>query len=71
MHTAPTLDRAAVTRRNGRPTAPPRLRVAREGRDVLLTDATPSGALTWSSVLSLPPAIDRPVPQLAAAATRA
>jgi iron complex transport system substrate-binding protein len=45
----------------------PRLRAAREGRDVLVTDQTLSGALTWSTVLSIPFAIDRLVPQLAAA----
>ena len=45
----------------------PRLRAAREGRDVLVTDQTLSGALTWSTVLSIPLAIDRLVPQLAAA----
>lgn len=45
-----------------------RLRVTREGRDVFLADPTLSGALTWSTVPSLPLAIDRLVPQLAAAA---
>lgn len=45
------------------------LRVAREGRDVFLGGDSPlSGALSFSSVLSLPYAIDGLVPQLAAAA---
>jgi len=45
----------------------PTLRVAREGRDVVVTDQVLSGALTWSTVLSIPLAIDRLVPQLSAA----
>ena len=45
-----------------------RLAVAGEGRDVFLVDEVLSGALTWSTVLSLPLAIDRLVPMLAAAA---
>lgn len=43
-----------------------RLRVAREGRDVFLTGDA-AGALSFSSVLSLPYALDRVVPMLAAA----
>lgn len=43
------------------------LAVAREGRDVFLADKVLSGALTWSTVLSLPLAIDRLVPMLTAA----
>ena len=34
---------------------------------MLVIDQTLSGALTWSTVLSIPLAIDRLVPQLAAA----
>ena len=45
----------------------PRLRVAREGRDVFVVDEPLSGALTWSTVLSLPVAIDQLAPKLAAA----
>ncbi len=41
--------------------------VAREGRDVFLVDKVLSGALTWSTVLSLPLAIEQLVPRLAAA----
>lgn len=44
-----------------------RLTVAREGRDVFLVDKVLSGALTWSTVLSLSLAIDQLVPMLAAA----
>lgn len=43
------------------------LDVAREGRDVFLTDELLAGALTWGTVLSLPFAIDGLVPMLAAA----
>ncbi|MGH3837259.1 MAG: iron-siderophore ABC transporter substrate-binding protein, partial [Pseudonocardiaceae bacterium] len=43
------------------------LAVAREGRDVFLVDKVLSGTLTWSTVLSLPLAIDQLVPMLAAA----
>lgn len=43
------------------------LDVAREGRDIFLSDEVLSGALTWSSILSLPYALDRIAPQLAAA----
>lgn len=43
------------------------LRAAREGRDVFLTEEPLSGALTWSTVLSLPFAIDALTPMLAAA----
>ncbi len=43
------------------------LDVAREGRDIFLSDEVLSGALTWSSVLSLPYALDRIAPMLAAA----
>jgi iron complex transport system substrate-binding protein len=42
------------------------LRVAREGRDLFLTDQVLSGALTFSTVLSIPYAIDGLVPQLPA-----
>lgn len=41
--------------------------MAREGRDIFLSDEVLSGALTWSSVLSLPYALDRIAPMLAAA----
>lgn len=44
-----------------------RLRVAREGRDVFVTDKVAAGALTWSTVLSIPFAIDALVPMLAGA----
>lgn len=43
------------------------LDVAREGRDIFLSDKVLSGALTWSSILSLPYVLDRIAPQLAAA----
>ena len=43
------------------------LDVAREGRDIFLSDEVLSGALTWSSVLSLPYVLDRIAPQLATA----
>jgi iron complex transport system substrate-binding protein len=43
------------------------LDVAREGRDIFLSDEVLSGALTWSSVLSLPYVLDRIAPQLDAA----
>lgn len=43
------------------------LRVAREGRDLFLTDPVLSGALTYSTALSIPYAIDGLVPRLAAA----
>jgi iron complex transport system substrate-binding protein len=43
------------------------LDVAREGRDIFLSDEVLSGALTWSSILSLPYVLDRLAPQLAAA----
>jgi iron complex transport system substrate-binding protein len=42
------------------------LRVAREGRDLFLTDPVLSGALTFSTVLSIPYAIDGLLPQLSA-----
>jgi iron complex transport system substrate-binding protein len=42
-----------------------RLRVVREGRDLFLTDGV--DALSWSTVLSLPAALDVVVPQLAEA----
>jgi iron complex transport system substrate-binding protein len=42
------------------------LRVAREGRDLFLTDPVLSGALTFSTVLSIPYAIEGLVPQIAA-----
>ena len=45
-----------------------RLRVAREGRDLSLTDPVLSGALTFSTVLSIPYAVEGLVPQIAAAA---
>ena len=45
-----------------------KLDVAREGRDVFVVDNVLSGALTWSTVLSLPFAIEGLVPMLAAAA---
>lgn len=44
-----------------------KLDVAREGRDVFVVDEVLSGALTWSTVLSLPFAIDGIVPMLAKA----
>lgn len=44
-----------------------RLDVVREGRDVFVTDKGAAGALTWSTVLSIPFALDRLVPKLAAA----
>jgi iron complex transport system substrate-binding protein len=43
-----------------------RLKVAQEGRDLFLTDGV--DALSWSTVLSIPDAIDIVVPQLARAA---
>lgn len=43
------------------------LDVAREGRDIFLSDEVLSGALTWSTVLSLPFAIEKLAPMLAAA----
>lgn len=43
------------------------LAVAREGRDVFVVDEVLSGALTWSTVLSLPLALEQLVPRLAAA----
>jgi len=43
------------------------LEVTREGRDVFLVDKVLSGALTWSTVLSLPFALEGLVPMLAAA----
>lgn len=45
----------------------PTLKVAREGRDLFLTDQVLVGALAFGSVLSLPFALDRIVPMLAAA----
>lgn len=44
------------------------LEVAREGRDLFLEDQVVSAALSWSTVLSLPFAIDALVPQLASVA---
>lgn len=44
------------------------LEVAREGRDLFLEDQVVSAALSWSTVLSLPFAVDALVPQLAAVA---
>ncbi len=44
-----------------------RLDVAREGRDIFLSDEVLSGALTWSTVLSIPYALDNLAPILAAA----
>jgi iron complex transport system substrate-binding protein len=44
-----------------------KLDVAREGRDIFLTDEVLSSALTWSSILSLPYALDKLAPILAAA----
>lgn len=44
-----------------------RLRAVREGRDVFVTDNVVAGALTWSTVLSIPVVIDALVPVLAAA----
>jgi iron complex transport system substrate-binding protein len=43
------------------------LDVPREGRDIFLTDEVLSGALTWSTVLSIPFALDKLAPRLAAA----
>lgn len=43
------------------------LDVAREGRDIFLSDEVLSGALTWSSVLSIPYALENLAPMLAAA----
>jgi iron complex transport system substrate-binding protein len=43
------------------------LAVVRDKRVLFLEDANASGALTWSTVLSLPYAIDAVTPQLAAA----
>jgi iron complex transport system substrate-binding protein len=43
------------------------LGVVRDKRVLFLEDATASGALTWSTVLSLPYAIDTVTPQLATA----
>ncbi|MGH3982909.1 MAG: ABC transporter substrate-binding protein [Pseudonocardiaceae bacterium] len=45
----------------------PDLKVVREGRDLFLTDKVLVGALAFGSVLSLPYALDRIVPMLAAA----
>jgi iron complex transport system substrate-binding protein len=42
-----------------------RLDVVREGRSLFIDDALVSGALTWSTVLSLPYALEHLVPQLA------
>lgn len=44
-----------------------RLDIAREGRDIFLSDEVLSGALTWSTVLSIPYALDR-LPSILAAA---
>ncbi|SHJ46292.1 iron complex transport system substrate-binding protein [Nocardiopsis flavescens] len=38
-----------------------------QGRDPIVDDAVVSGALTWSTVLSLPFALERLVPRIAAA----
>jgi iron complex transport system substrate-binding protein len=43
----------------------PRLDAVREGRELFIEDPLVSGALTWSTVLSLPYAIEHLVPQLA------
>lgn len=43
------------------------LAVSREGRDIFLSDEILSGALTWSSVLSIPYALENLLPTLAAA----
>jgi iron complex transport system substrate-binding protein len=43
----------------------PQLDVVAEGRDLFIEDPLVSGALTWSTVLSLPYAIEHLVPQLA------
>lgn len=43
------------------------LAVAREGRDVFLANKVMSGALTWSTVLSVPLAIDQLIPMIVAA----
>ncbi len=43
------------------------LDVAREGRDIFLSDEVLSGALTWSTVLSIPYALENLAPILAAA----
>lgn len=45
----------------------PRLKVAREGRDVFVTDKVLLGSVIFGSPLSLPYALDRIVPMLAAA----
>ncbi|MDQ4011793.1 MAG: ABC transporter substrate-binding protein [Actinomycetota bacterium] len=45
----------------------PKLKVVWEGRDLFLTDKVVVGALAFGSVLSLPYALDRIVPMLAAA----
>ncbi|MGQ0718122.1 MAG: ABC transporter substrate-binding protein [Pseudonocardiales bacterium] len=45
----------------------PKLKVAREGRDVFLTDQVLLGSVIFGSPLSLPYALDRIVPMLAAA----
>lgn len=45
----------------------PELKVAREGRDVFLTDQVLLGSVIFGSPLSLPYALDRIVPMLAAA----
>ncbi len=45
-----------------------RLDVAREGRDIFLSDEVLSGALTFATVLSIPYALDNLAPLLAAAA---
>ncbi|MGH3984697.1 MAG: hypothetical protein ACRDST_18935 [Pseudonocardiaceae bacterium] len=44
-----------------------RLDVVREGRDVFITDKVIAGALTWSTVPSLPFALDALVPRFTAA----
>jgi iron complex transport system substrate-binding protein len=44
-----------------------KLTVAKQGRDVFVQDKVTLGAIAWSTVLSLPFAIDRLVPRLAAA----
>ncbi|MFD4366797.1 hypothetical protein [Rhodococcus sp. NPDC058521] len=46
------------------------LAVARDGRDVFVTDPVVSGALTWGTVLSLPHAVESLVPLLSVAADR-
>ncbi len=45
----------------------PKLRVAREGRDVFVTDQVLLGSVIFGSPLSLPYALDRIIPMLAAA----